>query len=829
MNYPGSLHNHTDYSNIRGRDAISTIKGLVDYALELGHEVIAFTEHDCLSGAIKVEEYYDEVKKEHPGFKVIRGNEIYLVRDGLNSDNYDPQTDRYFHFILLARDAIGHKQIREISTRAWMRSYMARGLRRVPTYYSDLKEVIGDDRGHVLATTACLGGSLPVHLLRHRDNPTKKLHDDIVQWCRRVRAIFGDGNFFFEMQPSDNPDQIYVNQELLKLSRKLRIPYLISLDAHYVRKEDAEAHEIYLKSQNIEREVSSFYATTHLMGTEELEGYFPYMSREELDEAYRTTLSIKDMCEDYTLKKPLKIPHLKWKDVPQQDLSRWEDDVPWLKTFEESGFEGDRLLVQAIFDRVSKDERLQAKEIYDEINVELESVWKSSEVNKAHWSSYLLNLQNIIDTCWRSGTIVGCGRGSGVGFLLLYLLDITQINPLWEKAKTFHWRFLNPSRVSVLDVDVDISGLRREQVLEGLREEYGRDRVANVATFGTEKARSAVLSAARGLGIDNDVSQYIAGLIPSDRGIQRSLSQCYFGDADNPPVQAFVDEMARYPKLWEVARKIEGLISRVGIHAGGVIFVDEPFTEGQSLMRAPDGTVVTCFELHDSEKISNIKYDVLSVEAIDRIQTCLELLCRYGLVEEKPTLKETYESVIGIYSLERDAPEMWEMVWNHQIQSLFQMEKQSGIQGIALTHPKSVEDLSTLNSAIRLMAQEKGAEQPLDKYARFKQDPSLWEKEMDSIGLSDHEKELLHDVLDISYGMCINQEQFMELVQIPECGGFDLNFADRLRRAISKKNPKQFDELEEEFLKNIDEKGLNERFCRYIWFDLIYTTRGYGF
>ena len=172
---------------------------------------------------------------------------------------------------------------------------------------------------------------------------------------------------------------------------------------------------------------------------------------------------------------------------------------------------------------------------------------------------------------------------------------------------------------------------------------------------------------------------------------------------------------------------------------------------------------------------------------------------------------------------------MWKMVWNHEINSLFQMEQQSGIQGIALTKPESVEDLAHLNSIIRLMAQEKGAEQPLNKYARFKNDITLWYKEMQDNGLTQEEQDLLKPILQGSYGIAESQESFMRLVQIPECGGFDLNFADRLRKSIAKKNPAEYEKLTEEYFKTIKEKGLSENLCTYVWNTLVATSRGYGF
>lgn len=214
---------------------------------------------------------------------------------------------------------------------------------------------------------------------------------------------------------------------------------------------------------------------------------------------------------------------------------------------------------------------------------------------------------------------------------------------------------------------------------------------------------------------------------------------------------------------------------------------------------------------------------------MDKIHICLDLLSDQGYIERKETLKDTYESVIGIYNLERNAPDMWKMVWNHEIQSLFQMEKQSGIQGIALTHPQSVDDLAVLNSVIRLMAQEKGAEQPLNKFARFKNDISLWYDEMDKYGLTKEEQKLLEPVIKLSYGISESQEKFMQLVQMPECGGFNLTWADKLRKSIAKKNPAAYEELQKEYFETVEKKGLSKNLCNYVWNVLVATSRGYGF
>ena len=345
------------------------------------------------------------------------------------------------------------------------------------------------------------------------------------------------------------------------------------------------------------------------MGDEEIRSFLVELTEEEINIGFKNIQNIMDNCTNYSLSKPLKIPRLPWREVGSKNIDQayWGTLIPYLGTFWSSEYEGDQILADAIVDKIQSNTQLMDRKIYDAINECLEMTWVSSEVNKTHWSAYYLNLQKIIEECWKAGTLIGPGRGSGVGFILLYLLDITQINPLWETTQTFSWRFLNPERVSVLDVDVDIEGRKRAQVLAHLREVYGSNRVANVATFGTEKSKSAILTAARGLGIDVDIASYLASMIKSERGILQTLDQTFYGDEDNGinPNKQFVKEMTEnYPELWKVAHKIEGLISRTGIHAGGVIFVDEDFEESTALMRAPDGTLITQFDLHDAEECS---------------------------------------------------------------------------------------------------------------------------------------------------------------------------------------------------------------------------------
>ena len=357
MEFLGSLHNHTMYSNLKLRDSIIRPEELIDYAIELGQEVIAITEHETICNALKVEKYYNKIKEKNPEFKVIFGNEIYLCRDGLNGQNFDKETDRYYHFILLAKNAEGHRQIRELSTRAWNRSYVTSKMRRVPTYYQDLLDVVATNPGNIIAATACLGGFLDTKILQWvRNGRDSNFYQQIISWIYQMENIFGKGNFFLELQPSNTEDQIIVNKELLILSEKTGVPYIITTDTHYLKKEDAPIHEAFLKSQDGDREVASFYESTYLMGTEEIEKYLSYLTREQLDKAYENISSIKNVCEDYSFRKPLKIPTLITRKYTSTiaEVESFYDRIPYLKTFMESNFEGNRIMCHLIIDKLKK-------------------------------------------------------------------------------------------------------------------------------------------------------------------------------------------------------------------------------------------------------------------------------------------------------------------------------------------------------------------------------------------------------------------------------------------------------------------------------------------
>ena len=397
--YPGSLHNHTDFSNIRLRDCIIKTEDLIDQAIKLGHTGVAITDHESICNSIRAQKHYKKVKKEHPDFKMILGNEIYLCRNGMTKENYTSGQDRFWHFILLAKDAEGHRQIREISSRAWLRSWKQGKMKRVPTYYQDIIDVIDGNKGHVIGSTACLGGYVPFLILNGRFEEAEK-------WLLQMKRLFGEGNFYLELQPPADPEneQALVNAALRELSVKLDIPYIITTDTHYLAKEDASIHKAYLNAQDGDREVDSFYATTYMMSTEELEKYFQN-DQEVVQPAYRTIQHIFDMCEDYDLTKPLNIPELPWKfAAPKGKLSLWYDKIPELKRFVESDYHGDVRLAQAIVERLEWDTTLQNQVTYDAINECLDMTWEfwidfnNFIVNKVRvWEENPNPYDNIID------------------------------------------------------------------------------------------------------------------------------------------------------------------------------------------------------------------------------------------------------------------------------------------------------------------------------------------------------------------------------------------------------------------------------------------------
>ena len=304
-----SLHNHSEKSNIRMLDCIIRPDELVKRALELGYGGVALTDHETLSGAIDFIKIRDEVSKENPDFKFIFGNEIYLI------DKKDlRQHPKYYHFILLAKDLEGWQQLKQLSSRAWERSYVEKGLRRCPTTYDDIEEIVGTNPGHLLCSSACVGGQLPLSILAH----DVKGANDFIRWCINN---FGQENVALELQPSDSEEQKIVNPILCKLAKGYNIPFIVTTDSHYLNKEDFNIHSIFLNSKgSSDRETEKFYRYTYMMSVEEIHDILLLsgLSEEDIKNAIDNTEKFTQNVEKFDFRHQTIVPKIK---IPQFELN----------------------------------------------------------------------------------------------------------------------------------------------------------------------------------------------------------------------------------------------------------------------------------------------------------------------------------------------------------------------------------------------------------------------------------------------------------------------------------------------------------------------------
>ena len=298
-----NCHNHTEYSNFRLRDSTNRVKDIIEYSHSLGLKGLAITEHETIASSLEAQrEWFSHDGEEGwEDFKVVLGNEIYLCPDSVTEET--KVGAKYPHFILLALDAKGHEGIRILSTKAWSNSFH-HVMMRVPTHYSDLFEVMKDFKGHIVGSSACLGGSLQSRLLQYREleqtnsQAYEEIWNSCIEWIEIMNETFGKGYFFLELQPSYNEEQVYVNDKLILLSKQTGTPYIITTDSHYLNPSQRKAHEIFLSSQDGDREIASFYDTTYVMSEEEVHSYMDeYIVYEAVELGFANTMKVYDMAE----------------------------------------------------------------------------------------------------------------------------------------------------------------------------------------------------------------------------------------------------------------------------------------------------------------------------------------------------------------------------------------------------------------------------------------------------------------------------------------------------------------------------------------------------
>jgi len=856
-----TLHCHSEYSNIKIIDSINRFERTVDYAWEIGLSGVAMTEHDCLSGTLQALDIYKKKLKElwelkypveFPGyetasialdFKVMLGNEIYLSEEGLDEMQMDGNHPVHFwHLILIAKDAEGFHQLKQLSSSAWRRAWF-RGILRTPTYPSDLIEYVKG--GHLVCSTACLGG-YAAWCWKKLSNPTDRLpwemginfQEKLDNHLTAMQNLFGKGNFYIELQPNEiGSDQNAYNEFMIERYWG-KYPFIFTTDAHYLNVDERETHKAFLNSKSSkDREVDEFYKYAYVMRQQEVRDLMPYVSDDKFEEMVANTNKIKDMCRFYELEQKPKLAHVEYEhwDEYADDLEVFadvdEETYPNFYHYLHTDNKSDNYLARLVaHGYVEKYQQGWTDEVYYK-RLE-EEFWTLKEVGdkiEQPMADYFITMNKIMDLVWNeANSISGPSRGSAGALLINYLLGITQMNPV-QMDLPFVWRFLHPSRPDLPDIDFDTESDKRLAVFKAVRDYFnsiGGD-VINVCTFGTEGTKSALKTAGRGLKIDDDTITYITSMIPNERGFDWTLSECYYGNGDDKkPIKAFVDQMKEHPKLWKLAQNIEGLITRLGVHASGVVCVNGDFNDYNSVMKTSHEQLVTSYDLHTLERCGMVKYDFLTVSALDRIRQCMNYMLEDGTMEWQGSLRATYNKYLSPQVLDYTSEEMWDMVGRGEISSLFQFDTLVGSQAIKSIQPRSLNELAISSSLMRLMGE---GELPLEKYARFKRVPQLWYDEMRAHGLNKAEMLLLEKYLLKKNGVGESQEVVMQMVMDPQISGFDMKEANKLRKTIAKKQFREIEAVKDMFFEKGRALGASNNLLSYIWYVQISAQLGYSF
>ena len=833
-------HTHTEMSNFRLLDCINKLPDLVKRGKEIGLAGLAITDHETVAQSIRI----CKLQKENPDFKIAIGNEIYLTDTRENGI-------KYYHFILIAKDKIGFKQLRKLSSRAWMNSYWDRGMERVPTLKSDIEEIIGSDPGHVLATSACLGGELSSCILEMEkarkigDSETEIIkYNQIVAFMQFCDKIFGD-DFYVEVAPGASKEQIVANNKLVQIAHVFNKKVVIGDDAHYLKQEDRFIHKAYLNSKGGERETDSFYEYAYLQDENNLKENLAPSIGLMIDEMCRNSMEMFDKIEIYDILHNQTIP-----SVPVENYSKgrveWNKDIyPNLYFLSNSNNIYDRYWVNECTNECIR-KHLNKNEYWNELEEEARVKRVIGEKLGTNMFKYPITLKYYIDMIWECGSLVGAGRGSSCAALNHYLLGITQLDPIEWNLPFF--RYMNDERTELGDIDIDICPSKKGIIIKKIKEERGRrfnpdiDDLSRqnlgctlVATYGTEQTKSAVLTACRGYrsqeypdGIDNDEAQYIASLIPSERGFLWPLEDVINGNKDKgrEPVHAFVNEVNSYPGLLDIIFGIIGLVNKRSSHASGVILFDEDPYEFGCFMKTPKGEIITQYDLHDCEAAGMVKYDFLVTEVQDKLAQAIRFLQEDGVIEDNGiNLRSVYDKYFHPNVLPMDDKKVWEAIQNGTVINIFQFDSDVGAQAAKKIKPKTILELTDANGLMRLMTAEKGAETPMEKYIRFKNNINLWYTEMSYKGLNDDEQKTLEPYFKSSYGVPPSQEQLMLMLMDKNICDFTLAEANTARKIVGKKQMSKIPELQEKILKQAKSPALG----RYVWENGVGPQMGYSF
>ena len=736
------LHVHTEYSLL---DGSNKIKEYVARVKELGMNSAAITDHGVMYGVI---DFYREARAQ--GIKPILGCEVYVAPGSRFDKEAGGGDDRYHHLVLLAENNKGYQNLMKIVSIGFTEGF----------YYKPRvdKEVLRKYHEGIIATSACLAGEVQRNVLRG-------MYEEACKSAREYEEIFGKGNFFLELQDHGLPEQKQVNQALLRMSRELHIELVATNDIHYTYAEDVKPHDILLCLQTGKRlsdedrmryEGGQYFVKS----PEEMAQLFPYALQ-----ALENTQKIADRCNVEIEFGVTKLPKY---DVPDGYTS-WE------------------YLNKLCWDGFAKRYPEDDGHLRDQLTYEL------SIIQKMGYVDYFLIVWDFIKYSRDHGIAVGPGRGSAAGSLVSYTLGITNIDP--ARYQLLFERFLNPERVSMPDIDVDFCYERRQEVIDYVVRKYGKERVAQIVTFGTLAARGVLRDVGRVMDLPYAFVDSIAKMVPQELNItlDKALQM-------NPEFRNLYESNEQVKELVDMSKRLEGLPRHTSMHAAGVVISQKAVDEYVPLSRGSDGSVTTQFTMTTLEELGLLKMDFLGLRTLTVIQNAVRFA-------EQSSGKQ-----INIDEIDYNDKAVLDSLGTGKTDGVFQLESTGMKNFMKELKPQSLEDIIAGISLYR-----PGPMDFIPQYIRGKNNP-------DSITYDCPE---LESILEPTYGCIVYQEQVMQIVQ--KLAGYTLGRADLVRRAMSKKKAAVMQQERQNFVYGNEAEhvpgcisnGISEQVANKIYDDMI--------
>ena len=715
------LHVHTEYSLL---DGSNKIKEYVARVKKLGMDSAAITDHGVMYGVI---DFYKEAKAQ--GIKPILGCEVYVAPGSRFDKEAGNNEDRYYHLVLLAENNEGYQNLMKIVSIGFIDGF----------YYKPRVDIETLETYHegIIALSACLAGEIPRYIMRG-------MYEEACKSALRYQNIFGKDNFFLELQDHGMPEQKQVNQSLLRMSREMGIELVATNDVHYTYAEDVKPHDILLCLQTGKRlsdedrmryEGGQYFVKS----PEEMATLFPYAP-----EALENTYKIAQRCNVEIEFGVTKLPKY---DVPEGYTS-WE----YLNKLCWDGFA----------ERYPND----TGKLKDQLTYEL------SIIQKMGYVDYFLIVWDFIKYSRDHGIAVGPGRGSAAGSLVSYTLGITNIDP--AKYQLLFERFLNPERVSMPDIDVDFCFERRQEVIDYVVRKYGKDRVAQIVTFGTLAARGVLRDVGRVMDMPYAFVDSIAKMVPQELNItlDRALKT-------NPEFKTLYDTNEQVKELVDMSMRLEGLPRHTSMHAAGVVISQKAVDEYVPLSRAQDGSLTTQFTMTTLEELGLLKMDFLGLRTLTVIQNAVRMT------------EQGHGCKIDVDHIDYNDKAVLDSLGTGKTDGVFQLESTGMKNFMKELKPQSLEDIIAGISLYR-----PGPMDFIPQYIRGKNHPETITYDCPE----------LESILEPTYGCIVYQEQVMQIVQ--KLAGYTLGRADLVRRAMSKKKAAVMQQERQNFVYGNEEEGV---------------------